>query len=172
MPEAQFAAAVDQGTTGTRCMIFTHDGRIHAAAYEEHPQIYPQPGWVEHDPLKIWETTQAVIRSALERGRVAADQLTGIGVTNQRETTLLWDRGTGRPVYNAIVWQDTRTREICQRIIDEGFEPYIRKSTGLLSATYFSGPKLKWIFDQVAGVRAGAARGEVLFGTIDTWLIW
>jgi len=165
-------AAVDQGTTGTRCMLFTSDGQVRATAYQEHTQIYPQPGWVEHDPAEIWTTAQQVIGEALARGGVRPSQIAALGVTNQRETTILWDRRTGRPVYNAIVWQDTRTREICQQIIDDGFEPTIRARTGLVSATYFSGPKLRWILDTVPGVRAHAARGEVLFGTVDTWLIW
>jgi len=165
-------AAVDQGTTGTRCMLFTHDGRVHASAYQEHRQVTPQPGWVEHDPREIWQNTTRVIRDALRQGGVRAADLAGIGVTNQRETTVVWDRTTGEPVYNAIVWQDTRTRALCQQIIEDGVEARIRQKTGLRSATYFSGPKLKWILDQVPGVRARAARGEVLFGTIDTWLIW
>ena len=128
-------AAVDQGTTGTRFMIFTRDGRVHATAYHEHRQIYPQSGWVEHDPVEIWEKTQAVIRAAMAGGKVRAEQLAGIGITNQRETTLVWERSSGRPVYNAIVWQDTRTRELCRRIIDDGFEAHITRSTGLPSAT-------------------------------------
>ena len=165
-------AAVDQGTTGTRFMIFTRDGRVHATAYQEHRQIYPQPGWVEHDPVEIWEKTQAVTRAAMAAGKVRAEQLAGIGITNQRETTLVWERSTGRPVYNAIVWQDTRTRELCRRMIDDGFEAHVRRSTGLLSATYFSGPKLAWLLDSVPGLRAHAERGGGLFGTVDTWLIW
>ncbi|MDQ7843024.1 MAG: glycerol kinase GlpK [Armatimonadota bacterium] len=167
-----FVAAVDQGTTGTRCMIFTRDGRVHASAYREHRQLSPRPGWVEHNPMEIWETTQAVIREAMAQGEVGAEQLAAIGITNQRETTVVWERATGRPVHNAIVWQDTRTRELCQRIIDDGFDDHIRRVTGLRSATYFSGPKLAWLLDHVPGLRARAERGEVLFGTIDTWLIW
>jgi len=169
---ARFAAAVDQGTTGTRFMVFTHDGKVHATAYEEHEQIYPQPGWVEHDPMEIWEKTQKVIKAAIAQGKVAPRDLAAIGVTNQRETTVVWDKKTGQPVYNAIVWQDTRTREICQRLIDDGFEPTIKERTGLVSATYFSGPKLKWVLENVSGVRAKATKGDVLFGNVDTWLIW
>jgi len=172
MTEASFAAAVDQGTTGTRFMVFTRDGRVQATAYREHRQLYPQPGWVEHDPVEIWETAQSVIRAAMAQGQVRAEQLAGIGITNQRETTVVWDRATGRPVSNAIVWQDTRTREICQRIIDDGLEDHIRRTTGLRSATYFSGPKLAWLLEHLPGLRARAQRGEVLFGTMDTWLIW
>jgi glycerol kinase len=167
-----YAAALDQGTTGTRCLIFTHDGQVRSSAYQEHQQFYPQPGWVEHDPLEIWAKSQQVIRAACKAGEVRWDELTGVGITNQRETTIMWDRRTGAPVYNAIVWQDTRTRDICQRIIDDGFEPYVKRHTGLMSATYFSGPKLKWMLDNVPGVRRHAQLGEVLFGTVDTWVIW
>ncbi|MDQ7850675.1 MAG: glycerol kinase GlpK [Armatimonadota bacterium] len=172
MAEQSYAAALDQGTTGTRCILFTHDGRVWATAYREHRQIYPQPGWVEHDPLEIWENAGAVLRQALAQGGVRPAQLCGLGITNQRETTLLWDRRSGAPLCNAIVWQDTRTREICQRIIDDGFEPYLRQHTGLVSATYFSGPKLAWILGHVPGARTLAERGAALFGTVDTWLIW
>jgi glycerol kinase len=169
---ARFAAAVDQGTTGTRFMVFTHDGKVHSSAYQEHEQIYPQPGWVEHDPMEIWRKTQEVIRAAMGNGSVTAADLAGIGVTNQRETAVVWEKATGRPVYNAIVWQDTRTREICQQLIDEGFEDTVKERTGLVIATYFSGPKIKWILDNVPGVRERAERGEVIFGNIDTWVIW
>ncbi len=170
--EKTFAAALDQGTTGTRFMIFTHDGQVRARAYQEHTQHYPQPGWVEHDPLQIWEKTSQVIREVLEQGDVRPDEIAGLGITNQRETTILWDRHTGTPVCNAIVWQDTRTRDICQKIIDDGFEPVVKQRTGLVSATYFSGPKLKWILDTVPGARTRAASGDLLFGTVDTWVIW
>lgn len=172
MADPRYVAAVDQGTTGTRCMLFTRAGEIRASAYQEHTQHYPRPGWVEHDPVEIWEKTGGVIHEAVARGGVSSDQIAAVGVTNQRETTILWDRRTGRPVHPAIVWQDTRTREICQKIIDDGWEPAIRERTGLVSATYFSGPKLKWILDNVAGVRPRALRGDLLFGTVDTWLIW
>ncbi len=172
MMEGRYAAAVDQGTTGTRCIIFTHDGTPVSTSYEEHRQIYPEPGWVEHNPMEIWEATQRVIQAAMVRGRVAAAEIAAIGVTNQRETTILWDKHTGEPLYNAIVWQDTRTRDICQRITADGFEPTIKERTGLVSATYFSGPKIKWLLDHVPAVRKEAARGEVLFGNVDTWLIW
>jgi len=153
-------------------MVFTHDGKVASTNYEEHQQIYPQPGWVEHNPMEIWEKTQQVIKASLAAGNIDPKEISGIGVTNQRETTILWDKSTGQPVYNAIVWQDTRTREICQKIIDDGFEPTVKAKTGLVSATYFSGPKIKWILDNVPGVRARAEKGEVLFGNIDTWEIW
>ena len=168
----KYAAAVDQGTTGTRFMIFDKAGQPVSAVYEEHEQIYPQPGWVEHDPMEIWDKTQQVIKAAMEKGGVVAEEIAGIGVTNQRETTIVWDPKTGKPYYNAIVWQCTRTRDICQQLIDDGFEPYVKESTGLVSATYFSGPKIKWILDNVEGVRAAAEKGEALFGNIDTWEIW
>lgn len=168
----RYVAAVDQGTTGTRFMVFTHEGKVVSVHYEEHEQKYPQPGWVEHDPLEIWEKTKKVIQASLQKGGIQAEEIAAIGVTNQRETTIMWDKATGQPVYNAIVWQDTRTRDICQQIINDGFESYIKQNTGLVSATYFSGPKIKWILDNVPGVRARAERGEVLFGTVDTWIIW
>ena len=140
---AKYAAAVDQGTTGTRFMVFSHEGRVVSSAYEEHEQIYPRPGWVEHDPMEIWRKTQSVTKAAMEQGGVAAGDLAAVGITNQRETAVVWDRATGQPVYNAIVWQDTRTREICQELIDEGFEDTVKSRTGLVVATYFSGPKVK-----------------------------
>jgi glycerol kinase len=172
MSRPAYVAAIDQGTTGTRCMLFRRDGTPHAAAYEEHAQHFPQPGWVEHDPVEIWTRTQSVIRRALSEGRVDAEDIAAVGITNQRETTVVWNRLSGQPVYPAIVWQDTRTRDVCQALIDEGLEPLIRERTGLRSATYFSGPKLAWILEIVPGARGAAERGELLFGTIDSWLIW
>jgi len=167
-----YVAAIDQGTTGTRCMVFDRLGRVISSGYEEHRQIFPQPGWVEHDPLEIWRRTESVIRGAIDGEKVRAQDIAAFGVTNQRETTLVWDRATGEPYHNAIVWQCTRTQEICQRLIDEGLGPLFRQRTGLVVATYFSGPKLKWLLDHVPGLRAAATRGRALFGTIDTWLIW
>ncbi len=172
MVEKKYAAACDQGTTGTRFMVFGHDGQVVSAVYEEHEQIYPKPGWVEHDPMEIWEKTQKVTREALAAKKIDPAEIAGIGVTNQRETTIVWDPKTGKPYYNAIVWQCTRTREICQDMIDRGLEDMIRKKTGLVIATYFSGPKIKWILDNVPGVREKAERGEAIFGNIDTWEIW
>ncbi len=165
-------AAIDQGTTGTRFMIFSHEGQVLASAYQEHRQIYPQPGWVEHDAQEIWQVTRKVMADALAASGIQARQLLGIGVTNQRETTVVWDRTNGRPLYNAIVWQCTRTRDICQDLIARNLEPMIRQRTGLVVATYFSGPKIKWILDNVPGVREKAEKGQALFGNIDTWLIW
>jgi glycerol kinase len=169
---AKYAAAVDQGTTGTRFMVFSHDGRVVSSDYQEHEQIYPRPGWVEHDATEIWAKTQAVTKGAMEKGGVAAGDLAAIGITNQRETAVVWEKATGKPVYNAIVWQDTRTRDICQQLIDEGFEDTVKQRTGLVIATYFSGPKVKWILDNVEGTRQRAENGELLFGNIDTWVIW
>ncbi len=164
--------AIDQGTTSTRCMIFDHAGQVLGLAQKEHEQLFPQPGWVEHDPLAIWKRTQEVIRTALDQAHVAASQIAAIGITNQRETTLVWDRHTGKPFGNAIVWQDTRTREIVDKLAGEGGIDRFRAVTGLPLATYFSGPKLRWILEHVPDAQAAAEAGKALFGNIDTWLIW
>jgi len=169
---AKYAAAVDQGTTSTRFMIFTQKGEVVAVDQKEHEQIYPKPGWVEHDPLEIWQRTQDVVMDALAKGRVSPGDLSGVGVTNQRETAVIWNRKTGKPVYNAIVWQDTRTDTICNQLAQDGGQDRFRAKTGLPLATYFSGPKIKWILDNVTGVRASAERGDAIFGNIDTWVIW
>lgn len=166
-------AAIDQGTTGTRCMIFDPDGQVVASCYEEHRQHYPQPGWVEHDAAEIWQKTQHVIAGALAQAApTTGTEVVAVGVTNQRETTIVWDKRTGVPLANAVVWQDTRTREICQQLIADGLEPLFREKCGLPIATYFSGPKLKWLLEHVPGLRERAERGEALFGTVDSWLIW
>jgi glycerol kinase len=167
---AQYAAAIDQGTTSTRFMVFDHGGQVVSVDQKEHEQIYPKPGWVEHDPLEIWQRTQEVVRAGLDK--VKAGDIAAVGVTNQRETTVVWERSTGRPVYNAIVWQDTRTDQICNELAADGGQDRFRSKTGLPIATYFSGPKIKWILDNVDGVRSRAESGEVLFGNIDTWVIW
>src|SRR6266542_3681297 len=167
---AQYAAAVDQGTTSTRFMVFDHGGQVVSVDQKEHEQIYPKPGWVEHDPMEIWQRTQEVVRAGLDK--VQASDIAAVGVTNQRETTVVWDRSTGQPVHNAIVWQDTRTDQICNELSADGGQDRFRAKTGLPIATYFSGPKIKWILDNVDGVRARAEAGEVLFGNIDTWCIW
>ena len=169
---AKYVAAVDQGTTSTRCMIFNHLGQVVSVDQAEHAQIYPEPGWVEHDPLQIWRRTQDVIRGAVEKANVRPGDLAAIGVTNQRETTVVWDKNTGEPSYNAIVWQDTRTKSICDRLAGDGGQDRFRPITGLPLATYFSGPKIRWILENVEGVSRAAERGEVLFGNMDTWLIW
>ncbi len=169
-----YVAALDQGTTGTRCILFDHRGQPVASAYAEHAQLYPQPGWVEHDPLEIWEKTQRVIRRALQQGGVQAGEIAAVGITNQRETTVIWDRRTGKPYHNAIVWQDTRTKSICDELAREsdlGLDRF-RAQVGLPLATYFAGPKLKWLLENVPAAREAAARGDALCGTIDTWIIW
>ncbi len=168
----QYVAAIDQGTTSTRCIIFDRSGRAIGAHQLEHRQIYPQAGWVEHDPLEISAKTQTVTRAALEKCGLAPGDLAAIGITNQRETTLVWDRETGKPYYNAIVWQDTRTDRIIAELGLEGGQDRFRSRTGLPLANYFSGPKIKWLLDNVPGVRAAAERGTALFGNMDTWLIW
>ncbi|PWB68812.1 MAG: glycerol kinase [Anaerolineales bacterium] len=170
MPE--YIAAIDQGTTSTRFMIFDHGGNVIAVDQKEHQQIYPRPGWVEHDPLEIWERTREVMRGALAKAGCAASDIAAVGITNQRETTVVWEKSTGKPVYNAIVWQDTRTDGIINELAKDGGQDRFRLKTGLPLATYFSGPKLKWILDSVDGARAKAENGDLLFGNIDTWLIW
>ena len=168
----KYVAAIDQGTTSTRCILFDHAGNIAAVDQKEHEQIYPQPGWVEHDPLEIWEHTQRVVRGAMDKSGAQVAEIAAIGVTNQRETTLVWERETGRPVHNAIVWQDTRTDAICNDLAREGGQDRFRAKTGLPLATYFSGPKIKWILDNIPGTRKRAEAGELVFGNMDTWVIW
>jgi glycerol kinase len=168
----KFIAAVDQGTTSTRCILFDHQGQVVTSSQKEHRQIYPQPGWVEHDALEIWQTTQDVIQESVSRVSAAPGDISAVGITNQRETTLIWDKHTGKPYYPAIVWQDTRTKDICDGLARDGGQDRFRQKVGLPLATYFSGPKIKWILDHVEGVREAANRGNALFGTMDTWLIW
>lgn len=169
---AKYSAAVDQGTTSTRFMIFDHAGQVVGVDQKEHEQIYPKPGWVEHDAMEIWQRTQEVIEGALKKSGVDPKDIAAVGITNQRETTLVWDKATGKPVYNAIVWQDTRTDAICNELAKDGGQDRFREKVGLPLATYFSGPKIKWILDNVEGVREKAEKGEVLFGNIDAWVIW
>lgn len=169
---AKYVAAIDQGTTSTRFMIFDHNGQVVGIDQKEHEQIYPKPGWVEHDPIEIWRRTQEVVEGALKKSDVSPKDIAAVGITNQRETAVVWEKATGKPVYNAIVWQDTRTDVICNELAKDGGQDRFREKVGLPLATYFSGPKIKWILDNVEGVREKAARGEVLFGNIDTWLIW
>lgn len=168
----KYIAAIDQGTTSTRCMIFDHAGQVICLAQKEHRQIFPQPGWVEHDPLEIWTRTQEVVREAVEKSGAQPGDIAAVGITNQRETAVVWDRRTGKPFYNAIVWQDTRTKEICDRLAANGGQDRFRPVVGLPLATYFSGPKVQWILENVPEVRKAAERGDALFGTLDTWLIW
>jgi glycerol kinase len=169
---AKYAAAVDQGTTSTRFMIFDHHGQVVGIDQKEHEQIYPKPGWVEHDPMEIWTRCQEVIEGALKKNNIDPSDIAAVGITNQRETTVVWEKATGKPVYNAIVWQDTRTDTICNELAKDGGQDRFRERVGLPLATYFSGPKVKWILDNVEGVREKAEKGEVLFGNIDTWVIW
>src|SRR5438874_4440540 len=167
---AQYAAAVDQGTTSTRFMVFDHGGQVVSVDQKEHEQIFPKPGWVEHDPMEIWQRTQEVVHAGLDK--VQATDIAAVRVTNQGETTVVWDRTTGRPVYNAIVWQDTRTDQICNELSADGGQDRFRGKTGLPIATYFSGPKIKWILENVDGIRDQAESGDVIFGNIDTFVIW
>jgi glycerol kinase len=169
---AEYVGSLDQGTTSTRFMIFDHAGRVVGIDQREHEQIYPRPGWVEHDALAIWARCQEVIRGALRKTGCNPSDLAAIGVTNQRETTLIWDRTTGKPVHNAIVWQDTRTDAICHELAQSGGQDRFRAKVGLPLATYFSGPKIRWLLDNVEGIRGRAEAGELAFGTIDSWLIW
>lgn len=170
--QASALLAVDQGTTSSRAIVFRPDGTIIASAQRELPQIFPQDGWVEHDPERIASDTVTVMREALAESGLGPQDLAGIGITNQRETTVLWDRATGKPVHNAIVWQDRRTAAVCQGLAEAGHEPMVQARTGLLLDPYFSATKLAWLLDTVPGARARAAAGELAFGTIDSWLIW
>jgi glycerol kinase len=168
----KYIAAIDQGTTSTRCILFDHKGKSASVEQKEHQQIYPQPGWVEHNAVEIWENVRQVLQEAVEQCGAKVQDIAAIGITNQRETTLVWERATGRPVYDAIVWQDTRTDVLCNELAREGGQDRLREKTGLPLATYFSGPKIQWILDNVPGARTSAEAGELLFGNIDTWLIW
>ncbi len=169
---ARYVGALDQGTTSTRFMIFDHAGAVVAVDQKEHEQIYPKPGWVEHDANEIWTRSVEVIRGCLAKAGITAADLAAVGVTNQRETTVVWDRRTGKPIHNAIVWQDTRTADICNELAKDGGQDRLRPKVGLPLATYFSGPKVKWMLENVEGARAKAEAGDLLFGNIDTWCIW
>src|SRR5688572_12562297 len=166
---SKYIASIDQGTTSTRFIVFDHGGNVVAVHQKEHQQIYPKPGWVEHDPLEIWTRTQEVIQGALEGGNISAQEIAGLGITNQRETTVVWDKKTGKPIYNAIVWQDTRTDVIINELAKEAGQDRFREKTGLPLATYFSCPKIKWILDNIPDAQKKAENGELLFGNIDTW---
>jgi glycerol kinase len=169
---AKYAAAIDQGTTSTRCMIFDHGGNVVSVAQKEHEQITPRAGWVEHDPREIWRRTREVIGGALAGSDLEAGDIAAVGITNQRETTVVWDRETGEPVYNAIVWQDTRTDKLVDEFSADGGQDRFRERVGLPLATYFSGPKIRWILDNVDGAREKAEAGDLIFGNMDTWCIW
>ncbi|MFZ1108234.1 MAG: glycerol kinase GlpK [Rhodomicrobium sp.] len=168
----KFVGAIDQGTTSTRFLIFDRKGAIVGSAQKEHEQLYPKPGWVEHNPMEIWRNTAATIADALAGAGLSASDLAAVGVANQRETTVLWDRRTGEPLYNAIVWQDTRTARLVTEFSKDGGQDRLRAKTGLPLATYFSGLKLSWILETVPGARQKAQTGDALFGTIDSWLVW
>ena len=167
-----YLLALDQGTSSSRSIVFDTQGAIVAMAQQEITQIYPRPGWVEHDPLEIWRTQLATAREVLLKAGISARQVRAVGITNQRETTVVWNRSTGRPIYNAIVWQDRRAEPSCVALRERGLAPTIRQKTGLLVDAYFSGTKLQWILDHVPGARAQAANGELAFGTVDSWLMW
>ncbi|MGJ3191578.1 glycerol kinase GlpK [Paenarthrobacter sp. FR1] len=168
----KYIMALDSGTTGIRSILYSQDLEIVGEASQEFTQIYPKPGWVEHDPIEIWNTQLAVARRATEAAGIDPRDISAIGVTNQRETTVIWDRGTGKPIMNAIVWQDRRTAGRCDELKEKGFEEHVRSTTGLVVDAYFSGTKIAWILDNVPGARARAEAGELAFGTVDSWLIW
>ncbi len=169
---SKYVAAIDQGTTSTRCMIFNHSGESVAVHQMEHEQIFPKPGWVEHDPMEIWARTQDVVKGAMERAGITSADLAAVGITNQRETTVVWDKNTGKPYHNAVVWMDTRNDRIVAEMAKDGGQDRFRPQVGLPLATYFSGLKVKWLLDNVPEIRAAADAGDALFGNVDTWLIW
>ncbi len=168
----KYVAAIDQGTTSTRCMIFTHSGEVVCFDQKEHEQIYPKPGWVEHDPEEIWERSRTVMHRVLEKGNINASDVAALGITNQRETSVVWNRKTGQPYHNALVWQDTRTDKLVAEFEQDGGQDRFRAKVGLPLATYFSGPKIRWLLDNVPSLREAAEAGDALFGTIDTYLVW
>ncbi|GHV27723.1 glycerol kinase [Synergistales bacterium] len=179
MAEKKYVVAIDQGTTSSRCMVFKKDGTPVVSDQMEHAQIFPKPGWVEHDALEIWHRVEDVVKGALKKGNISTDDIASIGITNQRETTVIWEKATGKPIYNAIVWQCMRTQDFCAEWQktpgwqqDAAGQGKVKEHTGLLISPYFSGTKIKWILDNVPGSRERAAKGELLFGNIDTWLIW
>ncbi|PSV38808.1 glycerol kinase [Photobacterium sp. GB-27] len=172
MNDPKYIVALDQGTTSSRAVILDHDANIVSVAQREFTQIYPQAGWVEHDPLEIYATQSSTLVEVLGQSGIRSDQIAAIGITNQRETTIVWNKETGKPVYNAIVWQCRRTAEICEELKQRGLEEYVRENTGLVLDPYFSGTKVKWILDNVDGAREDAEAGKLLFGTVDTWLVW
>lgn len=172
MTDKKYIIALDQGTTSSRAVLLDHDANIVEIAQREFTQIYPQAGWVEHNPMEIWATQSSTLNEVVAKAGITADQIAAIGITNQRETTIVWEKETGKPIYNAIVWQCRRTTEITDKLKANGHEDYIRQTTGLVVDPYFSGTKIKWILDNVEGAREQAERGELLFGTVDTWLVW
>lgn len=169
---SRYLLALDQGTTSSRAILFDQEQNIVSVAQKEFTQLYPKPGWVEHDPMEIYSSIYSVMMEVITMSGIAVEDIAGIGITNQRETTIVWDRHTGRPVYNAIVWQCRRTAEECDRLVEQGWRDYIQNTTGLVIDAYFSATKIKWILDHVDGAREKAQRGDLLFGTVDTWLVW
>ena len=167
-----YILSLDQGTTSSRAILYDRNGNVARTAQKEFKQIYPKAGWVEHDPMEIWGSQSGVVSEILATTAISAEEIAVVGITNQRETTVVWERKTGKPVYNAIVWQCRRTAGICDELKAKGLENYIRENTGLVIDAYFSGTKVKWILDNVEGTRDKAKNGDLLFGTIDTWLIW
>ena len=172
MTEKKIYRCARPGHHQPRAVVMDHDANIISVSQREFEQIYPKPGWVEHDPMEIWATQSSTLVEVLAKADISSDQIAAIGITNQRETTIVWEKETGKPIYNAIVWQCRRTAEICEHLKRDGLEDYIRSNTGLVIDPYFSGTKVKWILDHVEGSRERARRGELLFGTVDTWLIW
>ncbi len=172
MSEKKYVGSIDQGTTSSRFILFDHNGQIVASHQLEHKQYFPQAGWVEHDPMEVWERTQDVIRETMKKADASPDELVSVGITNQRETTVIWDKNTGRPYYNAVVWQDLRTSDIIEELAIDGDKDCYRERVGLPLATYFAGPKIKWILDNVPEARVAADKGDALFGTMDSWVIW
>ncbi|PJG85164.1 glycerol kinase GlpK [Conservatibacter flavescens] len=172
MSDKKYIIALDQGTTSSRAVLLDHDANVVEIAQREFTQIYPKAGWVEHNPMEIWATQSSTLNEVVAKAGVTSDQIAAIGITNQRETTIVWEKETGKPIYNAIVWQCRRTAEITDKLKADGHEDYIRKTTGLVVDPYFSGTKVKWILDHVEGARERAKKGELLFGTVDTWLVW
>src|SRR5260370_36092905 len=168
----RYVLALDQGTSGRTALVVAPDGRVRARGYAELPQYYPRPGWVEHDPEEIWTTVGQAAAAALREARVSGVEVAAIGITNQRETTVVWDRATGTPIHRAIVWQCRRTAPLCDRLRAAGVEENVRRTTGLVLDAYFSGTKIRWLLDEVSGARRRAERGELAFGTVDSWLVW
>jgi len=168
----KYILTLDQGTTSSRAILFNESGKIVSLAQKEFKQIYPQPGWVEHDPMEIWSSQASVITEAILKEKIKSDEIAAIGITNQRETTVIWDKETGKPIYNAIVWQDRRTSAQCDLLKEKNLDTIIREKTGLVLDAYFSATKIQWILDHVEGAREKAQQGKLAFGTIDSWLIW
>ncbi|MFQ5448274.1 MAG: FGGY family carbohydrate kinase, partial [Saprospiraceae bacterium] len=169
---AKYILSLDQGTTSSRAILFDKNGNIAAVEQQEFRQIFPKPGWVEHNANEIWNSQLNTMKAVLEKNGVAPEEVSAIGITNQRETTVVWNKRTGEPIHNAIVWQDRRTAPICEQLKEAGLEDYVKKNTGLVIDAYFSGTKIKWLLDNVPGARALAEKGDLLFGTIDSWLVW